>query len=318
MIVKRWGVVLLICGFSINLQAQDRYRNFLEELDRRDEAYIGAVENIEDRWDRFYESTVEDYYVYSEDGRIRRRVNFQNETLDQGFLEVTAYAFVDLWPTFNPNSDAKGSANPSLIVANLNYVQAKMALEPYEVWIKKQPGVPSAALYQDLEQKKLEIQSLEDTDFSIVASKNDPMLQGTNGALTLGFIVSLVISVIGFLIYWVISIRERTLQFGIYRAIGLSRRSIFGMLVWEQFMISGTAILAGIIIGGLTSDNFVPLLQIVYSAAEQVPPFVVTAYLSDYLKVYAVTIFMLAICLSVLGVIVSRIRIHQAIKLGEE
>ena len=237
---------------------------------------------------------------------------------DQGFLEVTAYAFVDLWPTFNPNSDAKGSANPSLIVANLNYVQAKMALEPYEVWIKKQPGVPSAALYQDLEQKKLEIQSLEDTDFSIVASKNDPMLQGTNGALTLGFIVSLVISVIGFLIYWVISIRERTLQFGIYRAIGLSRRSIFGMLVWEQFMISGTAILAGIIIGGLTSDNFVPLLQIVYSAAEQVPPFVVTAYLSDYLKVYAVTIFMLAICLSVLGVIVSRIRIHQAIKLGEE
>lgn len=89
MIVKRWGVVLLICGFSINLQAQDRYRNFLEELDRRDEAYIGAVENIEDRWDRFYESTVEDYYVYSEDGRIRRRVNFQDETLDQGFLEVT-------------------------------------------------------------------------------------------------------------------------------------------------------------------------------------------------------------------------------------
>ena len=87
--VRRWGVVFLICGYSINLHAQDRYRNFLEELDHRDEAYTVAVDNIEDRWDRYYESTVEDYYVYSEDGRIRRRINFQDETLDQGFLEVT-------------------------------------------------------------------------------------------------------------------------------------------------------------------------------------------------------------------------------------
>ena len=33
------GELFLICGFSINLHAQDRYRNFLEELDHRDEAY---------------------------------------------------------------------------------------------------------------------------------------------------------------------------------------------------------------------------------------------------------------------------------------
>ena len=86
------GSCFLICGYSINLHAQDRYRNFLEELDHRDEAYTVAVDNIEDRWDRYYESTVEDYYVYSEDGRIRRRINFQDETLDQGFLEVTVDA----------------------------------------------------------------------------------------------------------------------------------------------------------------------------------------------------------------------------------
>ena len=40
------GSCFLICGYSINLQAQDRYRNFLEELDHRDEAYILRLKTL--------------------------------------------------------------------------------------------------------------------------------------------------------------------------------------------------------------------------------------------------------------------------------
>ncbi len=237
---------------------------------------------------------------------------------NQGFLEVVVFAFVDLWPTYNPNRKGDGNAPAGLVVANLAYIHAKMALEPYEVWLKKQDGVTSETIYRDLEKQQLPVRSLEDSMLGVVAKKNDPMLQGTNGALTLGFVVCLAISVIGFLIYWVISIRERTLQFGVLRAIGLHRRSIFAMLVCEQLLVSGTAILAGIVIGSLASEYFVPLLQVVYSAEDQVPPFVVVAYAGDYAKIYIVTLFMLLVCLSILGVIISRIRIHQAIKLGEE
>ena len=59
--------------------------------------------------------------------------------------------------------------------------------------------------------------------------------------------------------------------------MGLSVKKLIGMLVCEQILISGTAILIGIIIGGITSDLFVPLLQMAYSAAQQVPPFKVAA-----------------------------------------
>ncbi len=55
--------------------------------------------------------------------------------------------------------------------------------------------------------------------------------------------------------------------------MGLSVKKIIGLLAWEQLLISGTAILIGVTVGGLTSQLFVPpLLQMVYSAAEQVPP----------------------------------------------
>jgi membrane-bound lytic murein transglycosylase C len=49
---------------------------------------LKAVQQIEERWDRFYESTIEDYYVYSKDGRVRRRANFSDESPEKGFLEV--------------------------------------------------------------------------------------------------------------------------------------------------------------------------------------------------------------------------------------
>jgi len=236
---------------------------------------------------------------------------------DQGYLEVIVYEFVDFWPTFNPNAK-QGNESANLVVANLDYIQANSVLEPYQVWLKKEPGATSQEIYQDIENKDLKIEKLTDAGQQVIINKNDPMVQGTNGALTLGFIVTMSVSTIGFLIYWTLSIRQRVLQFGIFRAMGMSVQKIIGLLACEQVLISGIAILVGIIIGGITSDLFVPLLQLVYSAAQQVPPFKVVAAREDYIKIYIMVLFMLSVGLSILGMIISKIKIHQAIKLGED
>ncbi len=122
----------------------------------------------------------------------------------------------------------------------------------------------------------------------------------------------------GFLIYWILSIQRRALNFGIFRAIGLSGRKVIGMLACEQFLISGLSIGMGIVIGLVSSGWFVPLLQIANNTAEQVPPFHVVASPMDFIRIFGVVFLMLAVCLLVLGVLVSRIRIAQVIKLGED
>jgi putative ABC transport system permease protein len=135
----------------------------------------------------------------------------------------------------------------------------------------------------------------------------------------MGFTVTMLISLVGFIIYWILSLQSRRLQFGIFRAMGMTKWRVIGIVVLEQIMISVVAIIAGIMIGGLTSDLFVPLLQMVYSTVGQKSiPFEVIANRGDYLKIYAVMGFMLASGLAVLGVIISRIKVAQAIKLGEE
>ncbi|MGI6570974.1 MAG: FtsX-like permease family protein [Caldicoprobacterales bacterium] len=237
---------------------------------------------------------------------------------DQGSFEGIVYAFVDYWPTYNPNKKTPQNEEPDFVVASYSYIRAKMALEPYQVWLSKAPGATSEQIYDDIENKKLSIVSLKDTDQTIIRMKNDPMVQGTNGVLTLGFIVTMIICMAGFLIYWILSINRRVLNFGIFRAIGLSRGKIIGMLTWEQILISGLSIITGIVIGLLSSKLFVPLLQIANNAAEQVPPFHVVTNPADFARIYAMVFFMLAAGLTVLGMLISRIKIAQVIKLGED
>jgi len=235
----------------------------------------------------------------------------------QGYLAGTVYGFVPWWPTYNPYTKETGETT-ELVIANLSWVRANMALEPYEVWLKNAPGASREEIYAQLAEKEIRILRLSDAGAQVAAAKNDALLQGTNGALTMGFVVTMLVSFIGFLIYWIISIQSRVLQFGVFRAMGLSRLSVAGMLALEQVLISIVAILAGIAIGGAAADLFVPLLELTKSAAEQVPPFQVIADPRDYYKVYVIVAAMLGAGIAALALRVSRIRISQAIKLGEE
>jgi putative ABC transport system permease protein len=235
----------------------------------------------------------------------------------QGNLDGIVFAFVPYWPTYNP-WDAERREPAQLVVGNLSYVQAKMRGEPYEVWIKKAPGATSAEIYKALEERQIPIARLTDATPALVAAKNDALLQGINGALTMAFVAAMAVCLTGSLIAWILSFQGRILQFGVFRAIGLSRWSVIGMIVVEQALTSAAAIALGIVTGGVAADLFVPLLTVTQAAGQQVPPFRVSAASGDYVRLYTVIAAMLAIGLGALGVRVARLGITRALKLGEE
>ena len=237
---------------------------------------------------------------------------------EQSYLEGVIYAFIDYWPAYNPNPTQKGMEAPGLVVANLSYIQNKLAVQPYEVWIKKTEGATDKQINEDITNRDLDILKIDYRGQELVKMKNDAMLQGMNGMLSLGFIAAMLISMLGFLIYWIISIQNRVLQFGILRAMGMSLSKVIGMLACEQVLVSGAAILTGILVGGITGDIFIPLLQIAYSSADQVPPFNIMANAADYIKIYSVIGTMLLLGFLILWRIISKIKIDQAVKLGED
>jgi putative ABC transport system permease protein len=233
-------------------------------------------------------------------------------------LEGYIFAFVDYWPTYNSYSEENNLAARDLIVANLSYINTNMRIEPYDIWLKLEKGATTDMVYNDITEKGLEILSIKNTNQEVISQKNDAMLQGTNGALTMGFIVTLIICTIGYLIYWILSINKRTLQFGIFRAMGITLKEILNMIIIEQFLISGSSIIMGIVAGGVASDLFIPLLQVVYSTSDQILPLKVVAFRGDYYKLYSIIAMMLLIGVAVLGRLITKININQALRLGED
>ena len=252
-------------------------------------------------------------------------------------VTATVVAIVDYWPGINPNESAKGSesAKPSkkqeetdeetasyavncFIVMNYNYIYNLTDIEPYEVWIDMADGATSEALYSDIKEKRIPIEYITDSSQLLIQEKNDPQLQGMNGALTMSFVIIMIMTIIGFLIYWILSIRSRTLQFGILRAMGVTFKEIIGIIGYEQLLVSGVSIAMSFIIGGFVSDLFVPLFRSMYSPADQVPPFHVAAAQSDYIKIYVIIVLMLGGGFAILGRLIKKINVNKALKLGED
>ncbi len=239
-------------------------------------------------------------------------------------VDLIVIAFVDYWPGINPNAQVESEdgtptgITKDFLVCNYNYLRRLIELQPYQVWLKMQDGATSEQLYADISEKNLKIQRIKDSSQQLIEEKTDPALQGMNGALTLGFVVIMLMTVIGFLIYWIISIRSRTLQFGVLRAMGVTFKEIIATLGWEQLLVSLASIAMGFVIGGVASDMFVPMFRTMYDAADQVPPFIVRGDPGDYIKMYVIIAIMLVGGFAVLGGIIKRININKALKLGED
>ncbi len=237
-------------------------------------------------------------------------------------IRGTICGFVDYFPSYAPVTYAKGTdglyrETPNyLVVANLSQVQAECGVTPYEVWIKTNGSTDF--IYDFAEENGLTFTRFRDASADLVEMKNDPVLQGTNGILTVGFIVVLLLCAVGFLIYWVLSIQSRTLQFGIFRAMGLSMREILTMLLNEHLFISGLSIVTGAAVGKLTAKLYMPLIQLAYAASDNALPLQVVSRSGDMARIAIVVGVMLAVCLTVLGVLISRMKIAQALKLGED
>ncbi|TLS49493.1 FtsX-like permease family protein [Paenibacillus antri] len=237
----------------------------------------------------------------------------------------TVYGVVDYFPSFSPlpEKDAPVMTDgtpvaPMMIVGNLSYIQNRIALEPYEVWMKLEPDASRQEVFDAIRERGLPIMNANDTRERLLRMKNDPYQLSINGVMTLGFLISVLISFIGFLLYWILSMQGRAMQFGLFRAIGMSFRSLLGLLAVEQLLTTAAALVFGIGTGVLACRLFVPLFRLAFEPSAQVPPFRVLIEAADMIGLGALVCVMILAGFAALGWIVSRIQMHQALKLGED
>ena len=232
--------------------------------------------------------------------------------------------FIDYFPCYapvenglNPDGTAFSKEN-YLAVAHFDYLNKKCGTFPYEVWMKLKPEASQNELIKWIDSNKISLKKYVNAGDRMNATLEDPLLQGTNGVLTMGFVVTIILCAVGYLIYWVMSIRERELIFGVLRATGFHKGEIFHLLINEQVFSGVFSILAGIGIGKLTSKMFVPILQQAYASKDQALPMKLITVASDMYRLYGVIALVMIISMCVLVGILFKMNVTKALKLGEE
>lgn len=252
--------------------------------------------------------------------QIGDTITYKNEESVEA--EGVVYGFVDYFPAYVEEVHELNDENTLvtkenyLVIANLAQVQHRFGVRPYQVWLKTDGS--TQFIYDYAKENNISYTTFEDVSARLVEVKNDALFQGTNGILTMSFIVILILCCTGFLIYWILSIRQRELLFGVFRAMGMTRREVIQMLINEQIFSSGVSIIIGTLIGLLASKMFVPLVQIFYASTEQAIPLEVVNESLDMIRLFSIIGLVIVVCMIVLGRLISKINISQALKLGED
>ncbi|WP_376769346.1 ABC transporter permease [Paenibacillus germinis] len=232
-------------------------------------------------------------------------------TIGQQPVEFVIVGILPYWPSQYPDQ-------APFFIANLDYIYDQAPITPYEVWLKMRPDAKVAPIVTALQAKGIELASVKDVRNELIIQKKLPARGGVFGILSLGFLVSVIVSLIGYMLYWFFNLSSRVVQFGVLRAMGLSRKQLTGMLLLEQGFTAGLSIALGIGIGKLTSYFFLPFLQTSQNVKTQVPPFRVVFDSKDTYQLYFVVAFMMITGALLLFLHIRRLRVHQAVKLGEE
>lgn len=226
-------------------------------------------------------------------------------------LQFQILAPVKYWPTLYPGDGP-------FLIADIDYVRSVLPIEPYNVWLKLTPDASLADIVERLREEGVYVSGVKDLRNTLIEGIRDPQRMGLYGMLSTGFLVAALITVMGFLLYTFLSLRNRMLQFGVLRAIGLKVRQLMLMLAYEQVFTTGLAVVVGTVLGEQVSNLFLPMLKLSVDSQKDVPPFLVVVEWADKLKIYLVLGAALLVGMIGLQVFISTLKIHQAVKLGED
>ncbi len=288
--------------------------NYLNELSQNSKGVI-----ISDNLAKKYDLHVGDKINYSRFSPVEPDIEYGMTT---GIITgiMTAFPGYQAFKYSYNDSNKLVEQERFLIVANISTVTTAFDKRPYQVWIKTNHSEEEIeeALLEKTANTKRSFRSITSTKGEVAKMQATSLIKITNGLFTLDFLIALILCVIGYLIHWITSIRDRELLFGIYRAMGISMGEINRMLSLEQMFMSLGPVLAGVGAGTLATILFSKVFAVVYLPEKH--PIKLMTYISgmDMIRLGIIVGAAIIICFIIIRSIIKRLKITEALKLGED
>lgn len=228
-----------------------------------------------------------------------------------GELSFTIAGAIDLFPTQYPQ-------NGSFFVGHLDHIHDGLGgTFPYNVWVQTDGTATAVDIVSHARQLGFTIVTHRYAPDLITAEQLRPERQGLFGLLSVGFLATAILTVLGFLVYAIVSFRRRFIQLGMLRAMGLSVGQMAAYLAGEQAALILTGVGIGTGLGVWASRLFIPFLQIGSGPQALIPPFIVQLAWQQLGTIYALFGGMMVLAVLILILLLIRMRIFEAVKLGE-
>lgn len=148
-------------------------------------------------------------------------------------------------------------------------------LTPTEWWLTTRPGASADAAAALRTRPDIDPEQVLVRDEIAAELRDDPLGAGPQSALLAVAVAAALLAAVGFAVSAAGSLRERSAEFAVLRALGAPRRQLARMIAAEQGFLLAVALLVGVAIGAVLTRAVVPLIVLTGDAARPVPPVLV-------------------------------------------
>ena len=232
--------------------------------------------------------------------------------LAQNEIEFFIAGWIDSFPTHYPDDGP-------FVVTNVDFIHRNFGESPWDIVATLRPGATAQDVGNRLRREAdIIIMGSTGSQAEIMETRNDATQTGTFGILSIGFMISTVLTLLGFLMYSFLSFRRRLQEFGILRAMGLSVRQMIALFVFENGFLIFLGTVVGTILGIVTGAMFIPFLQLSADQLANTPAFIVETAWDDIGRIFMLFGAVLVLSFPVSVWMLRRIKIHEAMKFGGE
>jgi putative ABC transport system permease protein len=146
----------------------------------------------------------------------------------------------------------------------------------------------------------------------------DPMALGLRSATLLSFLVTAVLSLVGFGTHFYLSTRRRQGSFVVLRALGVSSGQLYSSLLLEQALLVVSGLTLGTLLGLLLLRLTLPGLSLQLGGEPSVPPLVARAGWTTVTRIYLLLGASFVAAMGLATGLLWRARLHRALRIEQE
>ncbi|MGB7337349.1 MAG: ABC transporter permease, partial [Phototrophicaceae bacterium] len=240
---------------------------------------------------------------------IGQEIRYEVQALGEWQTEIraTVVGYIEYFPTIDPSN-----YEFFLLTSIQSIFEISGTPLPFNVWLNLNDNATVADAQNAIAEIDFPVLRYREPQALLEEAQAEPSRRGVLGFLSVGFIASIVLTLIGAVIQSTASFSAQSSQLGSLRAMGMSGFSVRLYILILQGLIAISGVGSGTLIGIGTTLLFLPFLD--FSGG--LPPYIVRVAWNEIALVYIIFGAILLLVALFLSVILSRQQLSRVVKLG--